>query len=98
MALDRPTKVTFLPPPGLGRGRHFIVKGEILARLTDIEGIDENVAQRLRSAGIRSAECLLRNGATRAGRLQIGVRSGIGKSKIQGFVEKAGLLRSYSPG
>lgn len=51
-----------------------------MTKLVDIEGIGEKYAQALKGAGIDTAEELLREGGTPAGREEIGEESGLSGS------------------
>jgi predicted flap endonuclease-1-like 5' DNA nuclease len=64
-----------------------------MTSLTRIEGIGETFAQRLREAGIGSAETLLRRGASPEGRREIADRTRITASQILQWVNRADLLR-----
>jgi hypothetical protein len=55
--------------------------------LTEVPGIDEILVGRLHNMGIHSAQAFLDEASTRAGRLRIGVQSGIGKKQVQAVVE-----------
>ena len=58
-----------------------------MPELNDVPGLDEAVVGRLNNMGIHSTETFLDEASTRAGRLRIGVRSGIGKEEVQAVVE-----------
>ena len=64
-----------------------------MAKLTDIEGVGEGSAQKLKAAGIRSADVLLKKGATKKNREEIAERSGIGYAVILKWVNHADLFR-----
>jgi predicted flap endonuclease-1-like 5' DNA nuclease len=64
-----------------------------LATLTDIEGVGEASAEKLRAAGIRSVDALLKKGATKKNREEIAKRSGFGHAVILKWVNYADLFR-----
>ena len=64
-----------------------------MAKLTDIEGIAEKTAAKLKSAGIGSTGALLEKGATKKGRQQIAEASGMDEGFILKFVNHADLMR-----
>jgi predicted flap endonuclease-1-like 5' DNA nuclease len=64
-----------------------------MSKLEKIEGIGPIYAEKLRVAGIRSVEALLRNGATPEGRREVEERSGIGHEHILDWVNRADLMR-----
>ncbi len=64
-----------------------------MAKLTNIEGVGEGSAQKLKAAGIRSADVLLKKGATKKNREEIAERSGIGYAVILKWVNHADLFR-----
>jgi predicted flap endonuclease-1-like 5' DNA nuclease len=64
-----------------------------MASLIYVEGIGEVYAQKLKAAGIRSAQALLAAGATPKGRQEIAARSGIGEALILRWVNHVDLYR-----
>jgi predicted flap endonuclease-1-like 5' DNA nuclease len=64
-----------------------------MAKLEKMEGIGPIYAEKLRAAGIRSVEALLRAGATPEGRREIEQKSGIGHEYILDWVNRADLMR-----
>jgi len=64
-----------------------------MAKLEIIEGIGPVYAERLRAAGIRTVEALLRTGATPEGRKELAERTGIGDEYILDWVNRADLMR-----
>jgi predicted flap endonuclease-1-like 5' DNA nuclease len=64
-----------------------------MAKLETIEGIGPVYAERLRAAGIRTVEVLLRAGATPEGRRELAERTGIGDEYILDWVNRADLMR-----
>ena len=65
----------------------------MVTKLEKIEGIGPVYAEKLRAAGIRSVEALLRAGATPDGRREIEEKSGIGHEYILDWVNRADLMR-----
>ncbi len=64
-----------------------------MSDLMEMEGMDENIARRLKAGGIRSIQGLLAECATSAGRLRVGLRTGIKKDRIHSLVRRAqGML------
>ncbi len=64
-----------------------------MSKLSTIEGIGPVVSDKLKAAGVRSVEALLKAGATVAGRRAISEKSGIDESRILKFVNHADLMR-----
>jgi predicted flap endonuclease-1-like 5' DNA nuclease len=64
-----------------------------MAKLTQIEGIGKSYAEKLRKAGVRSTEALLKKGATSRGRKEIAEKSRFGEKLILGWVNRADLFR-----
>lgn len=64
-----------------------------MATLTDIEGIGPKLAEKLKSAGVRSVEALLKRGADRKGRRNLAEESGIDAKRILRFTNHADLMR-----
>jgi predicted flap endonuclease-1-like 5' DNA nuclease len=64
-----------------------------MAKLETIEGIGPIYAQKLRAAGIRSLNALLRAGATPEGRQELEAKTGIGHERILDWVNRADLMR-----
>ena len=64
-----------------------------MAKLETIEGIGPVYAEKLRTAGIRTVEALLRAGATPEGRKELAERTGIGDEYILDWVNRADLMR-----
>jgi ribosomal protein L31 len=61
--------------------------------LTDIEGIGDVYARKLKDAGIPTPDALLQKGATAKGRLEIAEKSGISGKLILEWINHADLLR-----
>jgi predicted RecB family nuclease len=64
-----------------------------MARITRIEGIGEEFAQKLQKVGIRTTESLVERGDTRKGVKQIAKQAGISEKLILRWVNQADLLR-----
>jgi predicted flap endonuclease-1-like 5' DNA nuclease len=64
-----------------------------MAKLEIIEGIGPIYAKKLRAAGVRSVEALLRAGATTQGRRELEEKTGIGHEYILDWVNRADLMR-----
>lgn len=64
-----------------------------MASITDIEGIGESYAEKLKAAGATSVEKLLEHGGTKKGREALAEASGISESLILKWVNHADLFR-----
>lgn len=64
-----------------------------MSKLEEIEGIGAAYAVKLRKAGVRSTNELLKKGATPAGRKQIGKDAGISEKLILEWVNHSDLFR-----
>jgi len=64
-----------------------------MAKLEIIEGIGPVYAEKLRAAGIRSVNALLRAGATPEGRRDLEEKTGIGHEYVLDWVNRADLMR-----
>ncbi len=64
-----------------------------MAKLETIEGIGPVYAEKLRAAGIRTVEALLRAGTTSEGRKELAEKTGIGHEYILDWVNRADLMR-----
>jgi predicted flap endonuclease-1-like 5' DNA nuclease len=64
-----------------------------MAKLEIIEGIGPFYAEKLRAAGIRSVNALLRAGATPEGRRELQEETGIGHEYVLDWVNRADLMR-----
>jgi len=64
-----------------------------MAKLETIEGIGPVYAEKLRAAGIRTVETLLRAGATPRERNELAEKTGIGHEYILDWVNRADLMR-----
>jgi predicted flap endonuclease-1-like 5' DNA nuclease len=64
-----------------------------MAKLSDIEGIGEAYAAKLKGAGVGSIEKLLEMGCEKKGRKEIAEKSGLGEKVILNWVNRADLTR-----
>jgi len=64
-----------------------------MAKLEDIEGIGPKYAEKLRAAGVRSTNDLLKKGATPNGRKEISKGSGITEKLVLEWVNHCDLFR-----
>ena len=64
-----------------------------MGSIDTIEGIGVKNATKLRKAGMRTTEALLKRGATRKGRKDIAVQTGLGDGSILEWVNRADLMR-----
>jgi predicted flap endonuclease-1-like 5' DNA nuclease len=64
-----------------------------MASIDTIEGIGPAYAKKLRAAGIRSCEALLKRGATKKGRNEVAATTGFGAPTILEWVNRADLMR-----
>lgn len=64
-----------------------------MASIDTIEGIGHRNATKLRKAGIRTTEALLKRGATRSGRNQIADATGLNSKEVLEWVNRADLMR-----
>jgi hypothetical protein len=70
--------------------------------LTDIDGIDRNVATALKSAGVRSSKSLLDAAATARGRKELAERTGLSErqllqwANVAHFMSIRGVSREYA--
>lgn len=64
-----------------------------MASIGDMHGVDPKDATKLRKAGIRTTEALLRAGASRSGRSKLGKECGLPSKVILGLVNRADLMR-----
>lgn len=61
--------------------------------ITDIEGIGETIAAKLRAAGVRTTEALLEKGRTPKGRKALAEETGLSEHNILEWVNRADLYR-----
>ena len=64
-----------------------------MTNVEEIEGIGPAYASKLRDAGVRSVEDLLRSGGSRAGRKQLAEQTGLSSESILRWVNHADLFR-----
>lgn len=64
-----------------------------MASIDAIEGIGVRNATKLRKAGIRTTEALLKRGGAKKGRKELAVTTGIGEKTILEWVNRADLMR-----
>lgn len=64
-----------------------------MATITDIEGIGGAYAAKLRKAGIRTTEALLKAGGTRKGRKELAEAAGVSAKVLLEWVNRADLFR-----
>lgn len=61
--------------------------------LTDIEGIDQEIAAILKSAGVRSTDGLLEAARTLRGRKALATRTGLDEKKVLAWANRADCMR-----
>lgn len=64
-----------------------------MASIAAIDGIGDKSATKLRKAGIRTTEALLKRAATRRGREELAGATGLASEDILGWVNRADLMR-----
>ncbi|HET9911723.1 MAG TPA: DUF4332 domain-containing protein [Anaerolineales bacterium] len=64
-----------------------------MTSIVDIEGIGPAVAEKLRKAGVRSTQALLKRCGTAQGRKEVASATGIDQSKLLEWVNHADLYR-----
>ncbi|HKX76604.1 MAG TPA: DUF4332 domain-containing protein [Acidimicrobiia bacterium] len=64
-----------------------------MARIDEIAGIDPKLATRLRKSGIRTTESLLKRTATRPGREQLALDTGLDPEQILRWAQRADIMR-----
>jgi predicted flap endonuclease-1-like 5' DNA nuclease len=64
-----------------------------MTKLTEVEGIGEIYAQKLKDAGIATTEALLETGATPAGRKELEETTGISGKLLLKWINRADLFR-----
>lgn len=64
-----------------------------MATIGDVEGIDPKSATRLRKAGVRTTEGLIKVAATAKGRKSLGEQTGISSTVLLDWVNRADLMR-----
>jgi len=64
-----------------------------MTKLTEVEGIGEVYAQKLKDAGVATTNALLKQGATSKGRKEIAEKTGVGEKLILEWVNHVDLFR-----
>lgn len=64
-----------------------------MASISAIQSMNHRDATRLRKAGVRTTESLLRTASSRTGRRRLAKETGLSESDILGWVNRADLLR-----
>ncbi len=64
-----------------------------MAGIKGIEGIGETYGEKLKALGIRSKAALLKAGATKKGRVDLALKSGVSEKLILEWVNRADLYR-----
>lgn len=64
-----------------------------MTKLTEVEGIGEVYAQKLKDAGVATTNALLKQGATSKGRKGIAEKTGVGEKLILEWVNHVDLFR-----
>ena len=64
-----------------------------MTKLTEVEGIGEVYAQKLKDAGVATTNALLKQGATSKGRKEIAEKTGFGEKLILEWVNHVDLFR-----
>jgi predicted RecB family nuclease len=64
-----------------------------MASIDTIEGLGHRQATKLRKAGIRTTEALLKSAATRAGRREVAEATGLAERSVLEWVNRADLMR-----
>ena len=64
-----------------------------MATLESIEGIGPANAKKLRAAGVKSTDALLKSGGTKKGRKAIAAETGIAERSVLEWVNRADLMR-----
>ena len=64
-----------------------------MTKLTEVEGIGEVYAQKLKDAGVATTNALLKQGATSKGRREIAEKTGVGEKLILEWVNHVDLFR-----
>lgn len=66
--------------------------------IKEIEGIGQKFATILRKSGIRTTEALLKRAATKKGRLELAVATGLDEKRILEWINRADLMRCQGVG
>lgn len=64
-----------------------------MARIDEIAGIDPKEATKLRKAGIRTTESLLKHAGTKAGREQLAAEIGLDVDELLHWAQRADMMR-----
>jgi RNA 3'-terminal phosphate cyclase len=74
---------------------NIFLKGDvsIMSTITDIEGIGEVYAVKLRAAGVRTTDALLERGRTPKGRGELATMTGFSEQTILEWVNRADMFR-----
>lgn len=64
-----------------------------MAKLTDIRGIDENTAEKLKAAGATTQASFLQHGGDKKGRKELASATGIDEKTLLGWLNRADLAR-----
>lgn len=64
-----------------------------MASIGDVHGIDPKAATKLRKAGVRTTEGLLRRGASKVGRTELARATGLATEDILRWLHRADLMR-----
>jgi predicted flap endonuclease-1-like 5' DNA nuclease len=64
-----------------------------VARIDEIAGIDPRLATRLRKAGVRTTESLLKRAGTKAGREQLAVETALDSDQVMRWALRADIMR-----
>jgi predicted flap endonuclease-1-like 5' DNA nuclease len=64
-----------------------------MSKLTEIEGVGDTYAEKLRQAGITTTDALLQKGATPAGRKKIAETAGVSEKRVLDWVNRVDLFR-----
>ena len=64
-----------------------------MSTIASIEGIGEKYAIKLRTAGIRTTEALLKVGSSRKGRIELAAKTGFSPQTILEWVNRADMFR-----
>ena len=64
-----------------------------MSKLESVEGIGTKYAAKLKGAGVRSLEALLKRGSTAAGRKDLAAKAGVSEKLVLEWVNRADLAR-----
>ena len=77
---------------GLAESWH-VEEEKLVARIDEIAGIDPKEATKLRKAGIRTTEALLKHAGTRVGREQLAAEVGLDVDELLHWAQRADMMR-----